>query len=111
MSREKRPDDVELEFIRLPSGEQVRVRDLTNRAYDRSHVNLQTQRAIRVRPPPNFNHGRLKYKLDERVWQFNATLVEIQARYGVTPRAARALRHAAGYIMEKLNLHTKWTSK
>lgn len=107
MSREKRPDDVELEFIRLPTGQQVRVRDLTNRAYDRKHFNLQTQRAIAIRPPPNFNHGRLKYKLEERQWQFTASLVEIQARYGVTPRAARALRHAAGYIMEKLRIRPR----
>lgn len=111
MSREPRPDDIELEFIRLPTGQQVRVRDITNRTYDRKQFNLQTHKAIAIRPPPNFNHGRLKYKLEERKWQFRASLEEIQARYKVKQRAAKALKYAAGYIMEKLNLHDEWMNK
>ena len=102
--------------IRLPDGRTYKISDLVGRRTRSQNYNLRSERRVKLaraaiddkkipkslyqtwsRKPP-------KYQLEERVWQAQATVEQIQERYSVTAEQAKQMRYQARYILERLDL-------
>ena len=109
-------DEFEPKTIRLPDGRTFLISDLVGRRTRSQNYNLRSERraklakhAIENRRIPKslydtWSRKPAKYQLEERVWQSQATVEQLQERYGVTPEQARQMRYQARYILERLDL-------
>jgi len=81
-------------MIRLPDGRTYQIQDLLRRVTRGAVINLRTGRINRGGRPAN-----LKYSLAEREWQAEATIAEIQQRYGLQETQARNIQWKARQIL------------
>ena len=91
------------ETIRLPSGDQVAIKDIVNRLSNRQNHNLLTRQTVAFRPRANVAKS-LKYSIEDRIWISQATVEEIAERYNYTLKRAQNVKYTSRYIVEKLEL-------
>ena len=99
--------------IRLPDGRIFQISDLRGRRTRAVNYNLRTRQRNQQTPdlkkiPRQFVETAarkpVKYTLEDRVWQSQATAEQLQERYGITTEQAKQMRYQARYILEKLDL-------
>ena len=92
------------EMLRLPDGREVRVKSLENRVTQRTHINLLNQQVKRIPDASERRPKVTKYTVEERIWQSQATVAEIQLRYGSTEKQAQSMKYTSKYVIQKLDL-------
>lgn len=91
------------ETIRLPSGDQVAIKDIVNRLTNKQNHNLLTRQTVTIRPRGN-KTKTLKYSVEERIWLSRAEVEEIAERYNYTLKKAQSVKYTSRYVVNKLDL-------
>ena len=103
--------------IRLPDGRTFLIKDLVGKRTRSTNYNLRTEQRVKVAKSVLTQDKKIpkslyqswarkpaKYQLEERVWQAQATVEELQAKYSVSVTQAQHMRYQARYILDKLDL-------
>jgi len=87
------------------NGKTYNIKELLRmREQNRANHNLRTGRTTSATAP-----ARMKYALEERVWQAQNTWQTTAKRYGISEQQARARQWQAREILAKLGID--WTSE
>jgi hypothetical protein len=91
------------EHIILPTGEQVQTKQLINKVKNRVNYNLLTKSKRVV--PETLKKGITvsKYSLEDRRWQANTTVEEIQQKYNLTYIQAQQIKYNAKHILKRID--------
>jgi hypothetical protein len=96
------PDSPIPEYIKLPDGRKIPLKDIVKKQTGTKNHNLLTEH-LKSNPPPKLTAGRKqKYTDADRVWQSTATAQEIADKYGMTVRVARSIKTYARYLTKHL---------
>jgi hypothetical protein len=106
MKRVKPPKLPLPDIIKLPDGITIPTTTIVNRVKNRSTINLRkkviTTHIPKVyKKPEKYTHN-LKYSLEERLWQHQAELSELEQKYTITTKQATQLKWQAGNIVNYL---------
>ena len=102
--------------IRLPDGRIFQISDLVGRRTRGQNYNLRTEKRVKLARQTidnkkipkslyqSWSRKPAKYQLEERIWQAQATVEELQAKYSLTITQAQHMRYQARYILDKLDI-------
>ena len=98
--------------LRLPDGRRVLIENITKKITNRVNYNLLNRRTVKI---PDYTPGKktapMKYTIEERIWQSQATTEAIQERYGISFKQAQCIRYNSRYILDKLDIDTDTEDK